>query len=570
MFSPGCLRWFIGLVGLFVLVFAIAALCGPGRIDTVDAQTRYEVARSLVEHGDSIIRDKGAWFNVYQGRNGDQYTLYRFPQSGLGVAAILAADATAPEVPGAAREMRRHFSFLLTGAFCGAVLAVVYAVWFRHLGHSAGASLGWALAGILCTPCWFYSCTTFDDIVGTSAIVLAIAAAWMGKRRAPLSSASVAGIALAWAVNAKQPLGIFAFVVLAAMYRPELGFRRQLLPWAVTLFWLVAGCVACVVYERYKFPPGTSDPNAEFVKNYGDIYTPNPLPGLASFALSPACGIFLYCPTLYLALRGWWSWREKERVFCGCAAAASLLFMVFLSFVTFFKGEHGWGPRYLTPMFAIWWVFVPSAVQRVRVFVLRGVLALGVIVQLLALTVDPTRLFLMTPVQLDYFLYDPWLTFDPQLSHLLQRPREIAEIVSAHDPEPEFAPATLTTHAGGLHELQACFAAQMIASSLSLTASPIHPALQFTANYALGAQATVRRLPDIYQQLGHRYHIYNSLRPWCLSQRVLPAEARPVDHEHTLLLLLALCAAGVAMMFVPFCRSSGTVVTSTRQEVRLA
>src|ERR1051326_5684625 len=133
MFSPASLRWLLGLAGLFVLVFALAALSGPGRIDTVDAQTRYEVARSLVEHGDSIIRDKGTWFNVYEGRDGDRYSLYRFPQSGLGVAAIWAADLTAPTATiGAAREMRRHFFFLLTSAFCGAILALTYALWFRY------------------------------------------------------------------------------------------------------------------------------------------------------------------------------------------------------------------------------------------------------------------------------------------------------------------------------------------------------------------------------------------------------------------------------------------------------
>jgi hypothetical protein len=552
MFSPASLRWLLGLAGLFVLVFALAALSGPGRIDTVDAQTRYEVARSLVEHGDSIIRDKGTWFNVYEGRDGDRYSLYRFPQSGLGVAAIWAADLTAPTATiGAAREMRRHFFFLLTSAFCGAILALTYALWFRYLGHSPAASLAWALAGFVCTPSWFYSSTTFDDIVGTTGIVVAVAAAWIGRHRAPLVGASIAGIALAWAVNSKQPLGIFGLVVLAAMYRPELPLRKQLLPWLVTLFWLGAGCVACVLYERYKFPPGTTDPNAEFVRHYGDIYTSNPLPGLSSFALSTSCGVFFYCPALYLALRGWWTWRKQERVLCWSVAAASALFMLFLSFVTFFKGEHGWGPRYLTPMFAIWWVFVPSAVAQVRVFVMRGVLALGIVIQILGLAVDPTRLFLTTPVQLDYFLYDPWLTFHPSLSHLLQRPREIVEVVSNHDPEPEFAPAPLTTHAGGLHEVSAYLAAQMVATSFAPGAGAANPVAHVPVNLAMSGQATMASLPNMYQQMGRRYHIYNSLRPWWISQRTLPKENRPVDHARALTFLLALCGLGTAMMILP-------------------
>ena len=38
------LRWWIAEAGLFLTVFAVVALSGPGQIDIVDGQTRYEVA----------------------------------------------------------------------------------------------------------------------------------------------------------------------------------------------------------------------------------------------------------------------------------------------------------------------------------------------------------------------------------------------------------------------------------------------------------------------------------------------------------------------------------------------
>src|SRR4051794_35982870 len=109
----GCLmaRWGIALTGLMLTVFAVVALSGPGRIDIVDGQTRYEVARSLIEHGDPVIRDPRVWFGVFPGRDGRLYSNYRFPQSVVGMAAILAADATGPVSQG-----RRHFFFTLTGA----------------------------------------------------------------------------------------------------------------------------------------------------------------------------------------------------------------------------------------------------------------------------------------------------------------------------------------------------------------------------------------------------------------------------------------------------------------------
>src|SRR5437762_12007681 len=102
------IAWPTALVGQFLLVFALVALSSPGRIDIVDGQTRYEVARSLVEHGDSVIREPDTWFRVHPGRDGKKYTPYRFPQSGLGVLAIWLADATGP-----VSELRRHFFFNL-------------------------------------------------------------------------------------------------------------------------------------------------------------------------------------------------------------------------------------------------------------------------------------------------------------------------------------------------------------------------------------------------------------------------------------------------------------------------
>src|SRR5438874_13114167 len=139
-------RWPLSLFGLFLSTFALLALSGPGRIDIIDGQARYEVARSLVEHGDTIIRDPNVWFPVLPGRDGNLYTPYRLPQSWLGVPAIWLADAF-----GSLSEPRRHFFFSLTSAFVGAILAVTYAIWFRGRGHALPAALAWAFAGIVCT-----------------------------------------------------------------------------------------------------------------------------------------------------------------------------------------------------------------------------------------------------------------------------------------------------------------------------------------------------------------------------------------------------------------------------------
>ena len=230
----------IAQAGLFLTVFAVVALSGPGRIDIVDGQTRYEVARSWVDHGDLVIRDPNVWFVVFPGRDGRLYTKYRFPQSIAGVMAILVADAT-----GSCKEARRHFFFTLTSAFGCAVLAVTYARLFASLGYKRQTALLWAAGGIFCTPCWFYGTSTFDDILGSAAVVLGVSVALGWRRYHPRAGATVAGLALGLAVNCKEPLGIFVLPILAAIYDPHLDGRSQRSRLVIVAILLAVG-IACI------------------------------------------------------------------------------------------------------------------------------------------------------------------------------------------------------------------------------------------------------------------------------------------------------------------------------------
>src|SRR5689334_20259349 len=83
--------WPTALAGLSLVVFAVVALTGPGRIDIEDGQTRFEAGRSLVEHGDPAIRDPRVVWHPFPGRGGLTYTYYRFPQEVIAAGCILLA-----------------------------------------------------------------------------------------------------------------------------------------------------------------------------------------------------------------------------------------------------------------------------------------------------------------------------------------------------------------------------------------------------------------------------------------------------------------------------------------------
>lgn len=509
--------WSAAVAGLALFVVALVALSGPGRIDIVDGQTRYEVARSLVDHGDHIIRNDQVWFWVFPGRDGQPYTKYRFPQSGLGVPAILLADAFGP-----VSEARRHFYFTLIGAVLCGLLAAVYAVWFRRQGLSARAAVLWAGAGIFCTPNWFYGTSTFDDILGSAALVLAFVVAFLSRERHSILGATLAGILLGLAFNCKEPLGAFLPVVLAAHYNPHRTWRGQLHAMALIVLGLCVGLTAYKGYDWYKFPPEATPDHSELLARYIPIWPGNPLAALLGFALSPAFGVFWYCPTLVLAGWGFASWFRRERALCWCMALSCTVFVLFLAILTFPKGDPAWGPRYLTPIFSLAWLFAPDGAARLVRVRAPLWLALGFLVQLAALSVDPHRLYLERGLPSSFSVSHPWLYFHPAISHLLNRPREIVELLAPDKTASDaFTPSPTPTFA--------------------------FPILDFVDG---GPEAI------------YRYQVLNSYRPWWISQQYLPPNERPVAIGPTVLALLAVAAAGLGTMLLALRKASRPVIDS--------
>ncbi len=497
------MRWQTALTGLMLSVFALVALSGPGRIDIVDGQARYEVARSLVEHGDLVIRDPNVWFSVLPGRAGRLYSNYRFPHSVAGVAAILAADTIGP-----VSESRRHFFFTLIGAVACAGLAVCYAVLFRRLGHEPRFSLLWAAGGIFCTPCWFYGTSTFDDILGSVSVVLGIAVALASRHRRPLSGALVAGLTLGLAFNCKQPLGIFVLAVLAAIYDPALGWRSQWGRLGIILATLLAAIAVYKGYEWYKFPPGSTAGHAELLKKYVPTWPGHPVTALLALTFSLGAGFFFYNPTLVLGLVGMRGWSRAEPLFCLSLGASITVFTLFFASTNAFKGDPAWGPRYFTPVFAVLWIFAPAAAAILRRRLTLGLLLMGFVVQLGALSVEPSRLYIEHGLPSGFYVSQPELYFHPAISHLINRPREILEVLFSRGERAEFyTPSPTPTFA--------------------------FPVLDFVDK----GPAAIRK-----------YHVLNSFRPWWISFRYLDDMSQPVSIARTLLFLASLALGGLTLV----------------------
>jgi hypothetical protein len=128
--------------------------------------------------------------------------------------------------------------------------------------------------------------------------------------------------------------------------------------------------------------------------------------------------------------------------------------------------------------------------------------------QLGALSIDPHRLYVERGLPSGFYVSDPELYFHPGISHLVNRPREILEVLRSERNEAEFySPAPSPTFA--------------------------FPVLNFVEK----GTAAVRK-----------YRVLNSWRPWWVSLGYLDKRLQPVDIGKSVILLFALMAVGLTLV----------------------
>ncbi len=491
------LAWTLALAGLGLVVFAAVALSGPGRIDSLDGQSHFEVGRSLIEHGDPALRDERIAWNRFPGRKGSDYSNERFPQSVLAAGAIWLSDHTGP-----VEEGRRHFFYVQCGAAACGVLSILYAIWFRRSGCRPTMALMWGAAGVFCTPMWFYGTSTFDDYLGTTLLVAALVLALLSRGNP--WGAILTGLVLGLAYNCTQPLGVFAILAWAIHDDRNLPCGQRLLNAGYIAAGLVAGVVAEQGYNRYKFPL------AEQRAVIGPEFANHPLSALAAVTVSFGAGAIWYFPPLIVCLLGMArKWRDDRRLIVASIVAA-VAFLVWIVSLSDFKGDVSWGPRKLTPLFGVLWLFAPAGAARMGRPLLVLFLGLGVFVQALALSVDPNRLYVERGISPNLGREQPLRYFNPAFSHLLNRPREIVEIARETQPAEFYSPEPSPT----------------------FVFPPLDPS------------DPEKRGPEVVQ----KHRLLNGFRPWWTSMTWLPPEDRPVPLARSAAMLLWVASGGLILL----------------------
>lgn len=406
----------IGL-GLFLGLASLYALSGPGRIDIIDGQVRFEMSASLVRLGVPAIEDP-ALFGV-PGRGGRRFSGYAPAPAVAAVPLVWLGRAVGDPYGETSR-----FLFSFTSAlFAGGIGWLLFA-FYRRLDLSARAAVAWVLVSALATLLWPVATSTFDQAQQAFVLLLAVFLAHGAGRRGSLGEAAAAGLCAGLLLLFQEIYAALVPLLGLAVLERGAGEPDRRRGWArYAVFHLAAG-VGLALWAQYNL--------LRFGKLLmtGKLSAPNHPPvlgdtliGLAGLLASPGKSIFLFSPPLLLALLGLGALVRRHRLLGWTVAATSVAYLLIVASLTFFGGDWAWGPRYLvavSPLLALAFPFAAATAGRRRLA--AALAALGVTVQLLALSVDHQRWFFARKLPA-FFWVDPLVYF--RSSQLLSRPGEV-------------------------------------------------------------------------------------------------------------------------------------------------
>jgi hypothetical protein len=434
-------------------VAALYILSSPGRIDIIDGQTRFDVAYNWIVTGRPVVRDPwlGPYFAV-PGREGRHYSYYGAPASVFALPLVwMGIQSGGPDI------QPSQFLFSLTSSILGAAVAPILFLLYLELGVTVRRALAWTMVFSLTTCLWPTSNSTFDNAQHALFALTAVYFGCVSARRKSNGYALLAGLIAGVLILYQEYFVIIIPALALSTLRLDWGRAAENGTAAVRRGWRVfidlvraawegpgeeretckryclfvgaagVGVLLTLAYNDYRFGSWLDD---------GKLHTPahgkvpvfgNPLAGLLTLLVSPGKGVFLYSPTIILAVMGVRQlWRRRPEL-AGVLVASSLILIGFISCISFAGGDWCWGPRYLTPLLPLWALCLPFVVGvTVRRELAVAVIALSFLVQVLALSVENQRFFFDTRLDDFFWAEDSWTYF--KRSALLHRVGEAASL----------------------------------------------------------------------------------------------------------------------------------------------
>lgn len=433
-------------LALATATLGLYLLTNPGRIESIDGQYRWEVAKNLLDVGEPTVRDQRIFFWAMPNREtGKMYSGYNIGASATPIPLMVVSHILA----GKENDEASRFAFALTGGFFGAFVVGLLVLAYGALGLSIRASVVWAAVFGLCTGWWPGSTSVLDQNQHAAVATAALLLAWQAGRRESLGLAAAAGLVgglmLAFQENYALLLPMIAIAVFAgpgegrgarAAFSREVT-RKQLMRYGAFGAACAAGLGLFFAYNFWRFDaffmPGRYDAAAG--TDAGRMTWGNPVAAVLSLLVSPGKGILFYSPPIVLAVCGMRRFFRRAPVLFVAIAATTAVHVLFISRLTFFGGDWCWGPRYLLVLLPAWALIVPFAAPRLphRRVLLSVLFAVGLVVQVMAHAFDYHRFFFERDRATFFYIGDEWVYFRD--SQLIARAFEIRDTLAEGIPE---------------------------------------------------------------------------------------------------------------------------------------
>jgi hypothetical protein len=455
--------------GVFFAVLAVYVLVNPGRIDLIDGQVRYEVTMNWLMMGRPIVMDPG--LVRLMGAPQPNWSTYSYYGAGASVAAmpLVWLGTFYDDPPGEATR----FMFSLTTCIFGALAAGILYLFYAELGVPAKKALAWTGVAAFTTLLWPASDTTFDNAQHACLVLVAVFLGFVSSKRRSAHFAVlgglVAGLLLTYQEYFALIIPLLAFSTFDSTFWVRDG-RRGRVQMLLRPFWLLLKLDVRGAIREFKSPSGLSPEEVSAFHHarwrfglfllaslvglamalgynylrFGSVLDSgkfrheahrdyplfgNPLSGLLTLLVSPGKSILFYSPPIVLGFAGIRRlWRHKPQVAFSVVAASAVL-VLFISTISFPGGDWCWGPRYLTPLVPLWALSFPFVAIRsgFKRGLMTGIVALGLIVQCLAVSVENQRFFFERGLADFFWAKDPWFYF--KHSALLARPGEALALI---------------------------------------------------------------------------------------------------------------------------------------------
>jgi hypothetical protein len=503
--------WLEAALWLWVVCCAVYFLTAPGRIDIVDGGLRFDVTQSMIEVGRPIVRTPELL--ALRGRDGNRYAFYPLGTSLLALPLVHLGNWL-----GHGSLEAEQFAFSLTSVpFAAAIAPLLFLIWGR-LGVAKSTALRWAFAAAFCTPIWVYAGSSFDTAIQAFWLTLAVWAAVEAIITTSTMStrwAIVSGFSFAALVNIQEIYAALAVCVFADVRIGIDTVWKRVTNRAVQIIaaGLIVGVSLVLAFNVFKFG-NPLDTGRTAVPH--PILGPPPI-GLLGLFLSPAKSIFLYCPLYVFGLAGLYKLRHSRPAMFTIIGACLIVHVQVVSSLRFWAGEWAWGPRYLIASLPLVCIGFPFAVKPSLKNHLAVAVGTGLVVQLLAISVDHQRYYFERSFLPFFWLDERAMYVD---SPLLARPGEALAVFSGKD----------------LDKVRA------------LVPSP-HPMSMTSSLYGPLPEMLLKgRGPEWLRE----YLVFVVPRPWTLWSRYLPPSLRPGRTDLMTIGGFAVALAGVGLLVLRF------------------